>query len=212
MRRIKFLTGEYYHVYNRGVEKRDVFLDRTDHFRFLSEMKIMNTAGKCLNEATSQLKEKRLVSIVAYCLMPNHFHLLLKQVEEGGISKFMHKITTGYTMYFNVKYKRSGVLFQGPFKAKYIENDSYMLHLSRYIHLNPADIQEFNGENKIKDLKEYEWSSLPFYLDQDKPCMINLEKDGILSQFEDLSRFEHFVSEASDLRLDIFEYLKIDSD
>lgn len=139
--------NKIYHIYNRGTDKRKIFLEHRDYARFLSllylsngtsSVHISNHQGSTLMELLSLEKGEPLVDIAAYCLMPNHFHLLLKQKVDGGISKFMQKLTTGYTMYFNTKYQRSGTLFQGKFKSKQTGEDRYLKYLLSYIHLNPS--------------------------------------------------------------------------
>lgn len=139
-----FFKGGYYHVYSRGSEKRLIFLDRADRERFLKRLK--------------EYKEKHQVSIICYCLMPNHFHLLIQQLTQEPISKFINRLNLAYAMYFNKRYERVGPLFQGRFKAKNIDTDEYIIHLSRYIHLNPLEI--------VKDgnIESYPWSSLQYYL------------------------------------------------
>lgn len=153
MRKVSFAEGEFYHIYNRGTDKRAIFLDDRDFARFLQSMVEFNNLepvgglfvnsfrktqlrGRTskLNEGTE--KEERLVEVVAYCLNPNHFHFILKQVSEKGIEKFMQRLGTGYTMYFNHKYDRTGALFQGKFKAVHIDSNEYLLHVSAYVNLN----------------------------------------------------------------------------
>jgi len=129
MREIQIKNGACYHIFNRGVDKRDVFMDDFDYARFLRSLKEFNQidpvvslyikdqikrAGKLV--VTESLQDEKLVEIVAFNLLPNHFHLILKQLRDGGISEFMKRIGTGYTRFFNHKHKRSGVLFQGKFK------------------------------------------------------------------------------------------------
>lgn len=152
MSRIIFADEEYYHIYNRGVEKRDIFQDEYDFQRFLESLQEFNTLepigsiyehsfrkdASQLGHLMSKLEEKGLVEIVAYCLNPNHFHLILKQVSEQGVSKFMQRLGNGYTKYFNHKYERSGGLFQGKFKAVHIDSNEYLFHLSVYVNLNYA--------------------------------------------------------------------------
>lgn len=184
MKRPKFVSGEIYHVYNRGVEKRDIFSDDQDRFRFIHNLFEFNDESPALNIYYKNLYEvsprkienkpkeprKPLVEILAFCLMNNHYHLLLRQKKEGGISKFMQKLGTGCTMYFNQKYERTGVLFQGLFKAVLIKDESHFIHIPYYIHLNPLDLiapdwrdGEIKDFNKvIKFLENYRWSS---YLD-----------------------------------------------
>ena len=154
-----FINDCYYHVYNRGVEKRTIFLDHSDCYRFIHDLFEFNdtaSAGKYSEVKPPQdIKRELIVDIVCFCLMPNHFHLILKQRVKGGISFFMKKLGTGYSMYFNKKYKRVGSLYQGCFKSKYIENDEYLIHLSRYIHLNPLEIIEKGWKSEgIKDWKK----------------------------------------------------------
>ncbi len=122
MRKIQFVNNQFYHVFNRGVEKRKIFLDEKDYLRFIHDLYELNNVGAVLNVnfrfqkygGPASIEDKpreRLVDIVSFCLMPNHFHFILKQVSDNGIARFMQKIGTAYAMYFNQKYKRSGVLF-----------------------------------------------------------------------------------------------------
>ncbi|MFH1978862.1 MAG: transposase [Patescibacteria group bacterium] len=147
--RPSFVNGHFYHVFNRGVDKRDVFLEDTDYWRFLFDVKEFNDVNSTINilrrlnkEALDPVDKDPLVEVICYCLMPNHFHLVLKQLKDGGISKFMQKIGIGYTNYFNQKNERSGVLFQGKFKAILVDKDNYLNYLIQYIHLNPLDLIE----------------------------------------------------------------------
>ncbi len=140
-------SGYFYHIYNRGLSKQEIFCDKNDYLRMLSTFsfylekkpgsKYSTTPKEKLNETLTNPSKKPLVQISAYCFMPNHFHLILKQIEVGGISEFMRKTLNSYTRYFNTKNKRVGPIFQGKFKAVLISNDEQLLHLSRYIHLNP---------------------------------------------------------------------------
>ena len=142
MRKVTIATGEYYHIYNRGVEKRTIVEDVLDVDRFMQSIAEFNTAvpiGSIYENrgnGVSTKSEDRLVEFIAFCLNPNHFHFLLKQVAEKGIEQFMQRLGSGYTKYFNHRHKRVGSLFQGPFKAIHVENDDYLLHLSAYINLN----------------------------------------------------------------------------
>lgn len=144
LRKKPHLNGEFYHVYNRGVDKRKIFSDKKDFERFLQSIEEFNAKdpiGSIYEHAFDKKKgrsrnEKALVSIAAYCLNPNHFHLLLRQTADEGIPKFMHRLATGYTKYFNEKYERSGALFQGPFKSIHVGTDSYLRHVSAYVNLN----------------------------------------------------------------------------
>ncbi len=190
----QFSNGQIYHLYNRGVEKRNIFLDDFDYLRCVHDIfefndtepalpsnvrflirrpSVINSNLKqCLEVRLPNIKKPRkfLVEILSFSLMPNHFHLMVRQKIEGGITKFMRKFGTGYTNYFNQRYEREGVLFQGKFKAVLVNQNSHFIHLSYYIHLNPLDLvaPEWR-KGKIKDykkavkfLEKYRWSS---YLD-----------------------------------------------
>ncbi len=150
MRKIQFTSGEFYHLYNRGVDKRVVFNNKHDHDRFQAYLYVLNdehndrfTRNFKLSETVELFQTSRiepLVAIGAYCLMPNHFHILATPLVENGISRFMHKLQTAYTMYFNEKMERTGSLFQGTFKATHVDEDEYLRYLYAYIHLNPAKL------------------------------------------------------------------------
>jgi len=142
-RRRFFLESGFYHIYNRGNRKSKIFLDERDYLRFL--------------ERAGIYKNKCEVEILCYCLMPNHFHFLLRQKSEIPITKFMLSLATSYSKYFNVKYEEVGRLFQERFQAKQVETDEYLLQLSRYIHLNPHDLTD--------KIESYDWSSFKFYCD-----------------------------------------------
>lgn len=189
-RNVIFAPDELYHVYNRGVEKRDIYLDRREYERFLSLLFLANSAkpihiqktdqssqGWTLTAALEVERDETLVDIVAYCLMPNHFHILVKEKDEGAISKFMQKLSTGYTMYFNKRHDRNGALFQGKFKATHADEDRYLKYLYSYIHLNPIKlIQSDWKEIGIKNfnqaenyLNQYKYSSYLDYLGERRP-------------------------------------------
>ncbi|MBI1755336.1 transposase [Candidatus Azambacteria bacterium] len=191
MRKVTFTEGEIYHIYNRGVEKRSVFLDDQDHFRFVHNLFEFNNEEPARNlfykkpsfqnldlnqpiyeTKSRKLRRKLIVEILMFVLMPNHFHLLLKQRKENGITEFMHKLGVGYTMYFNQKYQRTGSLFQGTFKAVLVKREAHFIHLPYYLHLNPLALK-FPGwrQGKVADRKEamkfleqYRWSSYPDYI------------------------------------------------
>lgn len=192
MRLVEFATGCFYHIYNRGVDKRHIFKDKEDFYRFIKCLyecndisHIKNIRRKVLGQSKEMAKERVcLVDIICFCLMPNHFHLLLRQVVDNGISKFMQKLEASHAMYFNIKTKRKGTLFEGRFEAKHIETDEYLEHLSRYIHLNPAGLIEPKWkEEGIKDwnavnnyLENYKWSSYINYIGGSNfPSIINKE-------------------------------------
>jgi len=177
LRKVSFEKGEYYHIYNRGNSKQVIFNEKSDYNRFLKLLYLSNNKEsfklKYLKENNVyNISRESLVSIGAYCLMPNHFHLLLTQKENGSISKFMQKLSTGYSMYYNIKYERSGSLFEGKFKSKHAENDEYLKYLYSYIHLNPVKIigknwKEEGIKNRFeatKYIEQYPYSSYPDYL------------------------------------------------
>lgn len=203
----EFVNGEYYHVFNRGVEKRDIFLDKYDYSRFLKSIKEFNQIepivslyikSKINSVGVSPLQNDALVEVIAYNLLPNHFHLILKQLRNGGVSEFMKRIGGGYTGYFNHKNKRSGSLFQGKFKAIHINSNEYLLYLSAYV----------NGNNLIHNSKIFR-SSLDNYLKgiADELCNPAI----ILDQFKDQKHYEEYVDinarEIEQRRKDFKRYL-----
>lgn len=169
----------YYHLYNRGVDKRVIFLNDADRRQFIDALRLARLSNspklswlkeqiKIGNISPADLKRLEeeygppLLDIVAYSLMPNHFHLQVKELIEGGISKFFRKLGTSYVMYFNIKYERTGRLFESQYKSVLIETDEQLIHLSRYIHTNPFNSSRIDVS--LKQLKTYPWTSLPDYL------------------------------------------------
>ncbi|OGD87998.1 hypothetical protein A3J17_02215 [Candidatus Curtissbacteria bacterium RIFCSPLOWO2_02_FULL_40_11] len=153
-----YIDNSYYHIYNRGVEKRKIFLDKKDYKVFLSYLKAYleppkepkklefqpnNTVFKGIRRPLNNFNKE--IELTAYCLMPNHFHLLIHQKTSKAIEFFMRSLGTKYSQYFNKKYERVGYLFQGTYKAVLVENDNYLLHLTRYIHLNPSKESPLKG-------------------------------------------------------------------
>ncbi len=147
----------------------------------------------------------KIVEVICYCLMPNHFHFLLRQKEENGITEFISKLSNSYTRYFNVKNKRVGPLFQGEFKSVYVESNEQLLHLSRYIHLNPLI------GYVTKYLKTYRWSSYPEYLGLAKGIC---SKDEVLGQFKSVKDYEQFVMDQVDYAraLDFTKHMLLDAE
>ncbi|MCR4333746.1 MAG: transposase [Patescibacteria group bacterium] len=150
-RNAPFAVGEWYHCYNRGIDKRIVFEDSRDYQRFVELLYLANDEFPFhrgdigihkFEEILKMPRGKRLVSIGAFCLMPNHFHLVLKEVVEGGITAFMRKMGTAYTMYFNSRHERTGNLFLKPFQSRHVSTDRYFQHLINYVHCNPAVLYE----------------------------------------------------------------------
>ena len=171
-RKTQFAEGEYYHVYNRGVEKRDIFLDDYDRDRFQALLYAANGSRRFVyRELGENLYEKfdrggPLVAIGAYVLMPNHFHILVKEIREGGIAIFMHKLLTAYSLYFNKRHQRVGPLFQGRFGDTHVSRDEHLKYLYAYIHLNPVKEALLKGVQINSDMSSigrhlsgYEYSS-----------------------------------------------------
>ncbi len=181
-----YLENGYYHVYNRGVEKREIFLDEQDCSIFLHYMRMyLSPIEELQNPVQLGARTSRFIplnlyneiNLISFALMPNHIHLQLKQISKDGIVKFMRRLSTGYAMYFNKKYKRVGPLFQGIYKAANIETDEYLLHLSRYIHLN--SIKLMKSKTKINFL---DFSSYPYYLGHKKASWVKI--DEVLNYFK----------------------------
>jgi REP element-mobilizing transposase RayT len=164
MRTTQFAVGELYHIYNRGVDKRSLFTDAYDFWRFIDSVRILNQVELVVNLRAAAGGPKAslkgilptsapLVRIHTYCINQNHFHLLLEPLVDDGVQKFMHRIGTAYTNYFNEKYERSGSLFQGPYKAVHVSTNEYFLHLTSYITYN---------ELVHKNLNKAWFTRLPF--------------------------------------------------
>jgi REP element-mobilizing transposase RayT len=201
MRKTKFVVGEYYHIYNRGTDKRNIFTDEKDLTRFFESLfdfnqtdpigSVYELSFKKKNGEVNK-KSKPLVKFIAYCINPNHFHFLITPLCKKGTEKFMQRLGNGYTKYFNNRHKRSGVLFQGKFKSKYIDSNEYLLHLSAYI----------NGNDKLgHPMSKLSKSSLAEFLD--KPSGKKLCDTGIiLEQFRNKKEYENFVeSSLKDIEL-----------
>jgi len=178
MRKPQFIPGYIYHIYHRGIEERQIFNEEADYFRFVHDLFEFNDVRSAINlyykfpylkshEVEPRKNRKLIVEILAFCLMPNHFHLMIREIRKNGIIKFMQKLNTGYTMYFNKKYQRAGPLLRGRFKATLIKNESHFIHLPFYIHFNPLDLIEpkwrsgkiTNFHKAMNFLNSYRWSS-----------------------------------------------------
>ena len=205
-RNIIFSPEEYYHCYCRGTEKRKVFLDKKDYQRFIHLLFMCNSENKIhlsdygkksFVEIFEIDRGKTLVDVGAYCLMPNHFHLLLKETGDGNISLFMQKVMTAYTMYFNKKYERTGSLFESKFRAQHAKGDNYLKYLFSYIHLNPVKLinskwKEDGIKNRIqtkKFLYQYEYSSYLDYMEKQRAQKIILNYRAFPEYFSDKKEF-----------------------
>lgn len=197
IRTVPLVSGEYYHVFNRGVEKRDIFSQGWDYKRFVKTIYYYQFQGpkpsfsKLSKSAFNLFKpklENKIADILCYCLMPNHFHFLVKQIKENGISEFIGQLSNSYTKYFNTKYERVGSLLQGPFKAVRIETEEQLIHVSRYIHLNPV------VAGLVKHLEEYPWSSYLEYINEPIICIVS----EILNIFPSKKKYKKFVEDRID--------------
>lgn len=206
IRKDNLFNREIYHIYNRGIDKRDIFMDDEDRMRFIHDLFEFNDKNPTLKFNNSEVglpniardrERKNLVEILAFCMMDNHYHIILKQKTEKGITEFMRKLGTGYTNYFNKKYDRSGSLFGGTFKSVCIKNDAHLMYIPIYVHLNPLDMKfpEWR-EKKLKDvnkaiefLDSYRWSSYMDYVGKKNfPSLIN--KEFILHRVGDENNFK----------------------
>lgn len=159
-----YIENGIYHVYNRGVNKADIFLDDKDFRFFLYFLKYYLEKP---NEMDIKQRHKSLykeVKLLAYCLMPNHFHLLLKQLTKEGMTKLLRAVCTNYVCYVNKRYGRSGTLLQGKYRAVLVLEEPYLLHLSRYIHKNPGELTRVGPYKGSDPLQNYPYSSYPNYL------------------------------------------------
>ncbi len=212
IRKVKFVSGEYYHVYNRGNSKQKIFHDEEDYLRFIALLYACNQKGylKVGNLTKGQTlydieRGKPIVSIGAYCLMPNHFHILITQTDKEDISNFMQKLSTAYSMYYNKKYKRTGSLFEGKFKSEHINKDRYFKYLFSYVHLNPVKLIEKDwkvvGIKNIKGvidyLNNYQYSSYLDFMGEKRIQNIILNRGS----------FPKYFSREKTFKNEIFEWL-----
>ena len=203
MRKQIFENGEFYHVYNRGVDKRIIFQEDYDVFRFIQGMKDFNTVNpigsiyeKSFLKDPIQSSDSELVNIIAYCLNPNHYHFILEQIVEGGISKYLGKLAGGYTYYFNEKYDRSGSLFQGPFKVKPIKSNDYLLHASAYVNLNDRVHQLDRHDSGLKSKSS--WSEYTEEGIKNELC----KKAVVLDQFKSKNAYKNYAEDALGIMLE----------
>ncbi|MBI2443018.1 MAG: transposase [Candidatus Levybacteria bacterium] len=216
-RNIPIITGEIYHVFNRGIDRRPTFTRKREYERAVDATKFYltshppmsfskylrlenekkNAVVKLLSDTTKH------VHLLSFCLMPNHFHFLVRQTEEHGISHFLSNFQNSYTRYFNTKHDRVGSLFLDQFKAVRIETDEQLIHVSRYIHLNP-----YTGYvvKSLDELITYPWSSLPAFLHDDGSF---IEKEPVLSFFKSPNEYKAFIFDQADYqrRLKEIEHL-----
>ena len=203
-RNIVFTEGETYHVYNRGIDKRKIFFSKGDwkHFQRLlftcnstkPIKKASRVQGVSLDIRDTIERGDTLVDIYAYAMMPNHFHLLVHEKREAGITKYMSKLLTAFAMYMNKKYNRTGPLMCRPFRAKHVDRDEYFRWLFAYIHLNPLELEESEWKEKgikhlhnaRKFLKEYRYSSYLDYFGKEREESLILNKEALPMDVSDL--------------------------
>lgn len=205
MRTIEISIGECYHGYNRGAHKRIIFHDTVDFARFLFLILFLQSplsfdqisrfvrryvkhrVFDVATEDISQIVSGRYVELISFCLMPNHFHLVLREVQENGIARYMQRVLNGYTKYYNAKYEVSGHLFQGPYKATHAGDNDQLLYVSTYVHRNPRELPGWkNNEQK------YEWSSYQDYIGENRWGEL-LSTNLILEQFKSKDEYSEFV-------------------
>ena len=203
MRKTPFVNGEFYHIYNRGVDKRDIFSDEDDIdrlFQCMNEFNVAEPIGSIYENSfkRQQLKDQlgsrtpkfvRLVNFITYCLNSNHYHFILEQVSDKGIEKFMQRLGTGYTNYFNNKHKRSGALFQGKFKSVHIDSNEYLLHLSAYVNLNNKVHQLGSSTSKLIRSSWDEYIKTAIVKNNKAEFC---KKDIILDQFKNIDEYKYF--------------------
>lgn len=210
---VPLITEELYHVFNRGVNKQPIFFGKRDYQRAMdvcefysfAESKLRFSKFLLLSQEKKihfwrKLREgnRKLVEIICFCFMPNHFHLLLKQKEENGISKFMSIFQNSFTRYMNTKYERIGPLLQGQFKAVRVEDENQLFHLSRYIHLNPY--ASFVVKKK-EDLINYPWSSFPQYLRKTNNSFCSVK--AVMVSFKNAEEYKNFVFDQADYQREL---------
>lgn len=202
MRRTPLVTGRIYHIFNRGVNKQDIFLEKLNYSRFLKaaiHYKYKNSkfsyerGFNTTNNETGSLNAK--VEVLAYCLMSNHFHFLVKQLEDNGVTNYFQRLLNSYAHYVNVKNGRIGPLFAGRYKNVLIENDEQFIHVSRYIHLNPFVAR------LVSDLKNYPWSSYRSYVSGEEDELSSPEE--VLKMFNSRGDYENFVINQADYGVEL---------
>lgn len=208
-----FIEEQFYHVYNRGIENKIIFPSEKDYLRFYKGLNLFNSSIPVEFRRQFQSAEvrppRKLVHIVSYCLMKDHVHLLIKIITPEGTTQFLRKLFGGYTMYFNTKYKRKGVLFQSRSKSKHINDNLYLDQILRYINLNPLDYFDINWrKHKVKNIKKaksfifnYPWSSIKGIIEEKEDFILSKEiiKEFIPSKRDFLNSLLSWSSEKFDV-------------
>ena len=224
MRNVQFANEEIYHVYNRGANSHLIYLDDVDRIRFLKGLMLFNNeevlpTGKALIRLwqNPQKSKKSLVTILSYTLMANHYHLVLEQLVDKGIEKFMQRLSLGYTKYRNQRYGSKGVIFGSPYNAVHIATQEQFLHITRYVHLNPYDHHDYGWrEGKARSqsvvseiLRVYPWSSYRSYIGLETNILIDNQR--IISCFAGPKDYENFVISWTTRSADVLSGLTIDN-
>ena len=215
-RRTPFAPDEWYHLYTQGIDKRDIFINNSDFRRFQALLYLANSvepvnfeiikAREIPHEDIFMLpRVETPVAIGAYCLMKNHPHIVVQERKEGGVTSFMRKLGTAYTMYFNRKYSRIGNLMVKPFRSKHIEDDRYLRRVVQYVHLNPAEVFEYRWKKGgVCDMRElekhllgYTFSSLPDYFGNKRPEHSILDKEAYDLLHNELPKFRDILDESA---------------
>ena len=221
-RKVPLVSEEIYHVFNRSVAQQPIFRNRREHniftnlieyYRFSYPPKRFSHYQRLANEERVELlnnlylKNKTLVEIYSFCLMPNHYHILLKQKSENGIKDFIRLAQNSYSRYLNIKTKRFGALFQSPFKATRVDSDEQFIHVARYIHLNPLTTYLLKD---LSSLSIYEWSSYIDYVGNNPRRFLNTSF--LMFIIKDKERFKKFTADNLDYqrKLDKIKHLIID--
>jgi len=226
MREHIFSPEEYYHIYNRGVESRMIFLDDADRWRFLTTVFLFQWENYLsnLNDYVPFIQHSmsdklftrpdfykifpgdKVAELVCFCLMPNHFHFILKEVRKGGISLLMQRLGNSYTKYFNAKHERNGHLFGSRFQSIHIDKNEYLMHLSGYIHVkNPSELPDWHG----KEI-QYPWSSMQDFLVKNRWEKF-LSPSIILDQFNNKEEYKVFFKEGNNIGNALEDYYLIDN-
>lgn len=226
LRKENFAPGQYYHIYNRTIFNLPEFKNQKNAERLMQAFILANSTKSSLAfdylrnnknilfEKAVEISQRgeRLADILCYVIMPDHYHLLLKEIREGGISNFVHKCNISVAKYINIKNNRTGPLFESLFKSKHISTDEYLLHLSLYIHLNPLDIisgREWrshglrNWDFVKNQLLDYNWSSLKYFLNENYIDPVISGTEIIMEQFDDSKDYEKFLRSWSEDSLNI---------
>lgn len=205
MPRAQIAPNEYYHIFNKTINNQTAFLDNMDYCRMLlyillfqspliiqkicRETEYFRKYNKFNNERINleEIAKERTIELVSFTVMPNHFHLLCRELKEGGISLYLQRIENAFTKYFNTRYERKGYLFQGPFQSVHIENNDQMLYLSTYIHRNQRELSQWKNKEHL-----YPWSSYYDCVEKNRWDKL-LKPEIILEQFSNQKDYRNFV-------------------